>query len=566
VAARGHAGELTRLEALRWTFGAAAARERRTRLARVLRSRLPSAAAVERLHELLLAARAYPDDRATLALASRALRGFGARADVRRHHAALADSGIAGCDVRFAFFAPTARRLAARWPRQLEIDWPALESPKSETALEAWLPLLAHEGEVPGLDEVDYGLRGWLARMKAPDEADGAFVARSLAARLQPDGFVFERVHDGLEPPYRLRGDLTTPSRTHDEWPVRTIHFQHEPFAGRPDLARAAATPPRSVRALSASEGERALALAMSCMVTRSRDLDVFAWGDPRDVRRVDCGDGLEFLMIGAQPERRLLLESVYGFLTLKNGLPVGYVLTSALYRSAEIAFNVFDTFRGAEAGPVYGKVIGMTRALFGTDTFTIFPYQLGEGNDEAIESGAWWFYEKLGFRPRARAARALMQRELARMSRQPGHRSSAATLRRLATHNLYWSLGPHRPDVIGELPLPNAGIAATQLIAKRFAGDRVRAAEVCEREAASRLGVRSFTGWSADERHAWRRWAPLVTLLSGVQGWSEAERAATVGVIRAKAGPREDAFVHAFDSHPKLGEALATLLRSVRA
>src|SRR5262249_28079951 len=196
-------------------------------------------------------------------------------------------------------------------------------------------------------------------------------------------------------------------------WPARTIHFQHTPFAGRPELARAAATPPRSVRALSPREGERALELAMSCMVTRSRDLDVFAWGAARDVGRVDSGAGLEFLMIGALPERRLLLESVYGFLTLKNGVPVGYVLTSALYRSAEIAFNVFDAFRGAEAGPVYGKVIGMTRALFGADTFTIFPYQLGEGNDEAIESGAWGFYQKLGFRPRARAARTLMQREL---------------------------------------------------------------------------------------------------------------------------------------------------------
>src|SRR5260221_8761885 len=49
----------------------------------------------------------------------------------------------------------------------------------------------------------------------------------------------------------------------------------------------------------------------------------------------------------------RSLLESVYGFLTLKNGVPMGYVLTSALYHSAEVAFNVFDTFRGAEAGPV---------------------------------------------------------------------------------------------------------------------------------------------------------------------------------------------------------------------
>jgi hypothetical protein len=343
------------------------------------------------------------------------------------------------------------------------------------------------------------------------------------------------------------------------------VHFQREPFAGRPDLARAAATPPRSVRALSAREGERARALAADCMVTRSRDLDVFAWGDPRDVRRVDCGDGLEFLMIGALPERRLLLEAVYGFLTLKNGVPVGYVLTSALFRSAEIAFNVFDTFRGAEAGPVYGKVLGMTRALFGADTFTIFPYQLGEGNDEAIESGAWWFYQKTGFRPRDAAARALMRRELARMARAPRHRSSAAVLRRLAHANLYWSAGPARRDVIGELPLASAGIAVTRLVAERFAGDRARAQEHCEREAAARLGVRSLAGWSADERHAWSRWAPLVTLLPGVARWSAAERAAAVRVIRAKGGPGEDAFVHAFDAHLKLPAALAALVRATR-
>jgi hypothetical protein len=374
---------------------------------------------------------------------------------------------------------------------------------------------------------------------------------------------VFERVHDGLAIPYRLRGDTSTPSRTRARWPARRVHFQRDAFAGRPDLATAA--PPRSVRVLPAPEGERALALAMECMVTRSRDLDVFSWGDARDVRHVDCGDGLAFLMIGARPERRLLLESVYGFLTLKNGVPVGYVLTSALYRSAELAFNVFDTFRGAEAGPVYGRAVGMTRALFGADTFTIPPYQLGDGNDEAIESGAWWFYQKMGFRPHARASRALMRRELARMRRTSGHRSSPAVLRRLARDNVFCALAGERRDVLGKLPLPSAGLAVTQLIARRFAGDRVRAAAACERDARHLLGVGSFTGWSAGELHAWSRWAPLVTLLPGVSRWSAAERGALASVIRAKGGPREDAFVRAFDAHPKLGTALAELMRSVR-
>jgi hypothetical protein len=554
--------DLAHLEALRWTFGPGAARERRRLLARLVRADLGTPAAIVRLHEALLATLAYPDDRALRAFAERALAGFGRRADVRRHRAALADSGIAGCDIRFGFFAPTARRLAARCPARLDLD---VESLADAEALEAWLPLLAHDAEVPGLDEYDYGLAGWLDRLRAPGDGTGAFVARSLSARLADDP-VFERVHDGLGLEYVLRGDATTPSRTHSRWPVRSVRFQAGPFAGRPDLARVVDQPPRAIRALSPREGERVLALAMEAMVTRARDLDVFAWGDARDVRRVDCGDGLEFLMIGALPERRLLLESVYGFLTLKNGVPVGYVLTSALYRSAEIAFNVFDTFRGAEAGPVYGKVLGMTRALFGADAFTIFPYQLGEGNAEAIESGAWWFYEKMGFRPRDPAARALMRREHARMARDPRHRSSPSVLRRLARANLYWFRDRSRRDVIGELPLPSAGIAVTRLVTRRFAGDRALAAAACEARAADLLRVRTLHGWSRGERHAWARWAPLVTLLPGVARWSPRERSALVAVIRAKGGRHEDAFVHAFDGHPRLGAALARLLRATRA
>src|SRR6185295_13838326 len=111
---------------------------------------------------------------------------------------------------------------------------------------------------------------------------------------------------------------------------------------------------------------------------------------------------------VGVQPARRLMLEAVYAFLTLKNGVPIGYVLNSALFGSAEIAFNVFETFRGAEAAHVYGWVLSCVRSLFGVDSFTIYPYQLGQDNDEALDSGAWWFYQRLGFRPRDRGALSL--------------------------------------------------------------------------------------------------------------------------------------------------------------
>jgi hypothetical protein len=331
------------------------------------------------------------------------------------------------------------------------------------------------------------------------------------------------------------------------------IHWQRGPLRReRPDLRVALAKRPR-VRTASVAEGRDLIRLAREAMVTRERDLDVFMYGDPRDVRLLDCGDGLVFAAIGFVPERRLLLEAVYGFLTLKNGVPIGYVLNSALFGSAEMAYNVFETYRGAEAGHVYGWLLACVRHLFDVDAFTIYPYQLGQDNDEAIDSGAWWFYQKLGFRPRDRGALALMRRELATMRRRPAHRSSRGTLTRLADHNLYYFMGRPRRDVIGEVSLMDIGLAATDFLAKHGRGDHARAA-------ARRFGLRSLAGWPRDERVAWERWAPLLLLAEGVERWSAAERRAAVEVVRAKGGRRESDFVRLFDRHRKLRAAILAL------
>jgi hypothetical protein len=238
-------------------------------------------------------------------------------------------------------------------------------------------------------------------------------------------------------------------------------------------------------------------------------------------------------------------------------------VLTSALYGSSELAYNVFDTWRGVEAATVYARVLAMTRQLFGTDTFTIYPYQLGDGNDEAIESGAWWFYHKLGFVPRDAATRRLAERERARMAKDPGHRSAPAALRRLARENLYFQPHGARADVIGVLPLANIGLAVTALLAKRFGSDRAGAIDVCSREAAARLGRGAWTRWSVDERRAWECWAPVVLALRGLERWTGAEKRAAVKVIRLKGSRRESDFVRAFDAHAKLRRGLADLARA---
>jgi len=558
---------LAELEQLKTRYDEGASRRKYELLRRLATASLPSADTVLRLHELLCFWRAYPDDPQLLRQIEAMLAGFGSRRDLRRVRRGLVDSGIEGTEIRYEFFMQMAQWLARRWPDRLLIDWPKF---KRDEILEKILPLLALYNETPGLDEYAFPVREWIDRLKSPDETDAAFVVNRIK-ELALDSFSREYFYEHLELPMIIAASdeagtrAVGPSRTRAKIDGVRIHYQTTPLNfQRPELRHELKRPPLSVRRIDERKGREIIDMAREAMVTRSRDLDIFAFGDARDVRMIDCGDGLQFAAFGAIPERRLMFEAVYGFLTIKNGVPVGYVLNSALFGSVEVAFNIFETYRGGEAGYMYGRLLAALHQLFDADTFTVYPYQLGgDGNQEGLESGAWWFYQKLGFRARDEGVLKLMGRELQRMRKNRKHRSSIATLEKLATENVYFDLKRRRDDVIGRLDLGQVGLRITDYLARRFGSRRKQAAATCAREAMQLLGVRSIQRWNTGERLAWRRWSPLLLNLPGVQRWTTAEKRALVAVVRAKGGVRESDFAPRFDRHRKLRRAILRLASS---
>jgi hypothetical protein len=442
---RAAAALLHQLEATRLEYGPGWAPIKLELLRALARCSMQSSGAVRRLHEHLCFLRAYPDNEAVLTMVRRLLRGFARRTDVRRHRRALIDSGIAGTDIRYAFFWATARRLAVRWPDRLGIDWDQFSD--RERFLEA-LPVLVGPEQAARLGRSLRGLRRGLVRLAGGAGRDGAFIVRRVAA-MPGDDFQREKFFDAIELPLVLRAGRDTPSRTAAEYRHSPVVFRREaPGRGRPDLLAELARPPRAVRKVSGREGRVLLALAQDAMATRARDLDAFAYGDERDVRLVDDGEGLQWIVNGMLPERRPKRKQTYGFLALRNGVPVSYLDAHFWSRSVDTSFNVFEAFRGGESAFIFARLLAAFRCLFGTRSFALAPYQLGRDNDEALESGAWWFYYKLGFRPKNRAILALAQWELARMRAQPGHRSSQRTLARLAADYLYLETGRSRaPD-----------------------------------------------------------------------------------------------------------------------
>jgi len=545
---------LKELDQLRSAYGEGRAALKISLLRELERADLKRPRDLCRLHDILCFLAAYPDNAESLSLARKMLEGFARRRDLKRLRKSLAGTGIAGTETCYPFFAPTARWLVETCPRQLTVNWGEFES---SGKLEELLHLLALYCETPGLDEYGFTAQEWIGLLKGPEETDAAFLVKRFDA-MKLGTFAWETLYNGLSTPMRLSGGGGAPSRTGACYPVSEIAFQRGPLdRSRPKMPGAAKKKPVAVIELPAGEGRRLTGLARTMMVAFNRELDAFSYASSEDASLVDCGRGLSFAFLGTVPERRLLFESVYGFLVLKNGVPIGYGTVSSLFGSSEIAFNVFEPYRGCEAASIFVQLMAASRFLFGSDTFTLYPYQLGQDNQEAIRSGAWWFYQKLGFRPREPEILELMKAELARMKQQRGYRSPPATLRKLAGGNVYLHLGRERDDVVGMLPIARAGLAVTEYVALRFGSNREKAASVCAREAAVLLGAPSGNRGAAGRRLAWERWSPVVMALPGVERWPDEEKAALAGIIDAKGGQREREYVLRFDRHRRLRQAV---------
>jgi len=548
---------LAALERCRLEFGPRAADTKLALLKQLARTQLGSAHAVRRLHEALCFIRAYPDNAAVLAQVQAMLAGFASRSDLRAHRAALADSGIAGTPIHCRFFAAQAQWLAQHWPDKLRLD--RRDSDAQERIARALPPLLTR-AEAYALNELKLPGFAALDRLRGTAEADAVFLLRRIAA-MPGDGFTQEAYSDTLDAGYVLAPGPDTPSRTMAQFNHASVVFRREPPPRvRPDLRTEMARVPRSVRRMSARDGETIVDLARAAMVTRARSLEAFSFADARDAWFVDDGDGLAFAFVGVIPQRRHALASFYGSLTLRNGVPIGYAQADVVGRSAALSFNTFDTFRGGEAAFTFARWLAALHRAFGTTSFSIEPYQLGKDNDEALESGAWWFYAKLGFQPRDAATRKLARDERTRLQRSPGRRTRPATLRRLAERHLFLDLDPARPHPL--VPLSELGLHSGAALSARAGSNRERAVDQAGAELLRQCGLTSLRGFSRAQHEAWRRLAPLLMLLD-LGAWRGDERRALIDLIRAKGGRSERAYIERYLAHPMLDAALLRWART---
>ncbi len=514
-----------------------------------------------RLHETLCFLQAYPDDRQVLARVDRALEEFPARVK-RLGPAALArlhDSGIAETTLDYPFGFPFARWLVTRFPEDVEVAWAKF---RGGDRLDDALGLVITHTEEDAFSEGGLGWRKWLRVAKGGRRLSDLQLLIELFERAaQPDearDWLFESLELPIQ--WRLRGPAASRTSTKLPWPRPFFHRAGLRRVGQ-RFARQVERPLPLPRRASPPLAPSLIEAARLSLATRLRELHAFAHPNPEDVLLVDPGRGLRIALIGLLPQFRLPLEGYYSFLALKNGVPVGYGGGWELFGTLEVGFNIFGSFRQGESAVILCQVLRAYRRALGMRTVVVDPYQIGRGNPEALRSGAFYFYYRLGFRPRDPAVLRLAEEERGKVARDPSYRSPMPVLERLAGAEIYLALAGGTPEPEKRLRAREVAALVSRYIAQEFAGDRHAAVREASARVAKVLGVSRRTAWPEDERRAFERLSVVAALIPDLARWPAADRHRLARVFRAKGGPSELPYIRLLNSHRRFRASLESLV-----
>lgn len=553
---------LTQLEQRRYPFGRRATAGVVQLLSALARRRFPGGASLIRFHESLLFLHAFPHSPGMAHAVEKMLRNFPARVDQLRAAGAdmeefdpLEVSGIAATSMQDTLSFDVVRWLAKQID-DVEIVW---EESAAERALAlVWpkfIPLIEEDGYV----EADIPWQQWLRAAKGRGN-DLRWLVRQFESLPISDGEK-SQLYDSLQLTARWQLDDLRLSRTLNWKPVRRIFFHPGPLIPRRDvsLARELVQPPPTLQRLSQREGEAIINMVREVMLVRYRELYGTTLADPRSVVRADMGRGVSVYLWNLPPERRLPLRAYVAGFTLKNGVPINYIESIGLVDWMEVGFNTFYTFRGGEVAWVFAQVLRCLRQLTGVTCISMYPYQLGHSNDEAIESGAFWFYRKLGFRPSRVDLLKLTEREEERMAYDATYRTPPRILRRLAEGHVFYELPGSDIGAWDTFSTRNIGMKVNQRMSEKFQGNRQRFCQGAGAWLARALGV-STASWSQLQRTNFENSAVVLSLVPELPLWSKNDKHTLLRIIQAKSAANEMVYLRLSQKHPRLREALLRL------
>lgn len=507
-------------------------------------------------HDCLLAMLAYPENRELLDLSSAALNKVKKKVTIifsgtnRQKQATLTGTGIAGSQIIGSFSYSIVCWLSENFSEDVEIDSSLADAETARLFFRQILPRTEYEmvstGELALLQRIiklngnnrDTALN-WLLQQ---------FEASGLPERTKE--FLFHSLKVYIK--WKLNHSIYNRSSSQS---LNNKIFYHKEIIRQAETKKLVTKKIPAHRKLSAEEKKHLISTARSTLAFLYRETEPFTYADKNEVTCFELERGLSIVLYGMIPERRLAIESYIGYLALKNGIPVAYGGGWIFGTRCQFGINILPPFRGGESSLLFANLLRVYKQHFGIRCFAVKPYQFGKNNLEALQSGAFWFYYKHGFRPEQKDLQRLADKEWGKKVKNKKYRTSIDLLKKFTASNLVFHLSK---DSYPDFDAAKISSAITGFINEKFSGDRKIAVAECLKKTKTSLKIETPHDWNKYEIKTLQEWSLLAQACLDLTSWSNNEKKKFVGLIKTKGSGPEMSFIKSLQKHNRFWKSLS--------
>lgn len=471
----------------------------------------------------------------------------------------LKNSGIIGTQVGYQFSFESMRWICRKFPALIELDWDKLKA-KELDKLEELVLLLLNPAELPPFDEGEVDIKEWLQQARSTYAGSTiSWLLQQLAAK---ENCAIVTLYNQAKIPViwdlqQKAASLTFAKLKPKELVNRDKNFRKPPE----DIIAQIHRPLRGIKLVDSKQARELIDLATLNLTLRQREVFAFENANPEEVYLAPLGKGVELAIIGLKPEARFNLEASYGYVLLSNGVAIGYGGVSPLFYGGNTGINVFEEFRRGESSFLFVETLRAFRSLFNLSYFVVNPIQFGFENDEGIESGAFWFYYRLGFRPADKEVARLAKREYQRFLQKKEYKLKKNFLKKIFSCDLILKLEQDlKGNFFAESNLQVIAQKASELIAHSHPL-RDQSLDMLTKKLAASMGLAAANSQNILEWAALRRMAPTLSMLN-VHSWSPDDKQSCLALVRSKFSLAERTFLTQIQQHPRFFRALKRLVR----
>ncbi|MEO7266153.1 MAG: hypothetical protein ABIW38_14645 [Ferruginibacter sp.] len=383
--------------------------------------------AVQLYHDCLLFLIAYPDSKTIYSIAIQSLQQLYLHIQSNEKlKKSLYNSGITHSTICAAFSFEIVKWLRKINPTEIKL----YSFNASDSQIQSILSVVMPKVESEILQDANAEWRGWLKRiMKEEEDLLDMLIAIFDGSTIRPEA------KDELWNAIGINVEINF--STHCKIPGHLIKpFYHRSLIGKHQKKHLPVLKPLRIQ-LNKKEAEQVIECSRKVLIGHLREIDPITFTAAGLIDYYQLPRGISIALMGMVPERRHPIDSYFGYMVYKNGLPIAYAGSWILFNSGRIGLNVFPAYRGGESQYIFQQVLQLHQQVYNLKRFTVDPYQIGKENTDGIHSGAFWVYHHAGFRPILKAQQEIAEAEALKIKTTPGYRSTKNILKILADSRL---------------------------------------------------------------------------------------------------------------------------------